>query len=408
MKIVLSHPTANANVRAILNGFLTNEVLHSFHTSIASFPNNIWDTLSKLSAFKEFNRRAFDKNLAPLTTMYPLKEVGRMVSNKVGLSLFTQHEVGQFSVDAIYKYHDKKVANALNKRKKVTHVYGYEDGVLETFKVAKQLGIKCIYDLPIAYWATGRQLMQEEAERLPAWANTMVGGIKDSQQKLDRKTQELELADSIVVASKFVKDSLPELKINQQVIMSPFGSPQSIIPINFTSKATNKPLRVLFAGSMGQRKGLADLLQACSLLNTTAIELVIMGSLIEPLSFYQSFYPNLVYEPSRPHQDVLALMRSCDVFCLPSIVEGRALVMQEAMSQGLPIIITPNTGGEDLVIDNTTGFLIPIRSPEKIAAVLEWCLENRAAVVAMGHNAMLHAQTYTWKAYVNGIINSII
>ncbi len=35
-------------------------------------------------------------------------------------------------------------------------------------------------------------------------------------------------------------------------------------------------------------------------------------------------------------------MQSCDVLVLPSIVEGRALVQQEAMACGLPVIATKN------------------------------------------------------------------
>ena len=41
-------------------------------------------------------------------------------------------------------------------------------------------------------------------------------------------------------------------------------------------------------------------------------------------------------------------MQDCDVLVLLSLVEGRALVQQEAMANGLPLIITENTGGEDL------------------------------------------------------------
>jgi glycosyltransferase involved in cell wall biosynthesis len=101
-------------------------------------------------------------------------------------------------------------------------------------------------------------------------------------------------------------------------------------------------------------------------------------------------------------------MQTCDVFCLPSIVEGRALVMQEAMSQGLPLIITPNTGGEDLIKqDGSTGFLVPIRSPEIIAEKLHWMLDNRAATMEMGQKAKQYAAEYTWKKYGNGIINAI-
>jgi glycosyltransferase involved in cell wall biosynthesis len=92
-------------------------------------------------------------------------------------------------------------------------------------------------------------------------------------------------------------------------------------------------------------------------------------------------------------------MRTCDVFCLPSIVEGRALVMQEAMSQGLPLLITPNTGGEDLVEEGRTGFLVPIRSPEAIAEKLTWFLNNRAAIPEMGYLAQQQAARYTWESY---------
>src|SRR5690606_39238450 len=94
----------------------------------------------------------------------------------------------------------------------------------------------------------------------------------------------------------------------------------------------------------------------------------VLGSMQSSFDFYKDkIKRGFIYEKGRPHEEVLKLMKSCDVFCLPSIVEGRALVMQEAMSQGLPLIITPNTGGEDLIKNGETGFLVPIRSPEVIA-----------------------------------------
>jgi glycosyltransferase involved in cell wall biosynthesis len=100
-------------------------------------------------------------------------------------------------------------------------------------------------------------------------------------------------------------------------------------------------------------------------------------------------------------------MQSCDVFCLPSIAEGRALVIQEAMSQGLPIIITPNTGGEDLVIEGNTGFLVPIRSPEKIAEKINWFAENRDQIPEMGMKARELAETLSWQKYGDRIVSGI-
>ncbi|RZJ99821.1 MAG: glycosyltransferase, partial [Flavobacterium sp.] len=276
----------------------------------------------------------------------------------------------------------------------------------------KKLGLKCIYDLPIAYWQTLRNLLHEEAERMPAWKTTLGGGIKDSKEKLDRKTQELELADVVIGPGQFVLDSLPQWAGHKKVIMSPFGSPEKRIT-TFSDKEEHstsqleRPLRILFVGSMSQRKGLGDLMEGMCRVKSKNVELVVMGSLLDSMHFYRSQFPAFIYEPGRSHEQVLKLMRTCDVLCLPSIVEGRALVMQEAMSQGLPLIITPNTGGADLIKEGETGFLVPIRSPEVIAEKIEWFASNRNRIEEMGSAAMEHASEYTWRKYALTILREL-
>jgi len=319
------------------------------------------------------------------------------------------HETGPFCIDQIYRTLDWHVATNLNIAQKegVTAVYAYEDGALEIFEQAKKLGLLCIYDLPIAYWETGRKLLLEEADRLPQWAPTLGGGITDSAIKLERKRRELELADVVVGPGSFVLDSLPEWSADKIKIMSPFGSPVSYVSLGLKDKNQDGPLRVLFVGSMGQRKCLGDLFEAIKLLDGANVELVVLGSLLAPMDFYREQLSNFTYEPVRSHNEVLELMRTCDVFCLPSIVEGRALVIQEAMSQGLPIIITSNTGGEDLVINGETGFLVPIRSAEAIAEKIKWFVDNRDQIAAMGEKAAIHAQAYTWENYSSNIVEQL-
>lgn len=412
--ILLSHPTGNANVRGILKGLVSEKMLQNFYTSVAAYPGNIWHSLGDIQSLSEFRKRSFDTSIQPYTEMYPWYELGRMMSKKFKFNHFLTHESGLFSVDSSYQAFDQFVANALSKKNNLLPkvVYAYEDGALETFKAAKRLGITCVYDLPIAYWETGRRLMKEEADRLPKWAPTLGGGIKDSEFKLLRKEKELELADVVVGPGSFVMDSLPDWSKNKKKIVSPFGSPNSIsIDSNSEntnkSNANNKKLRVLFVGSMGQRKGLGDLFKAMQLLNNPNIELVVLGSLLAPMEFYKNAFPNFIYEPVRSHPEILKFMRTCDVLCLPSIVEGRALVMQEAMSQGLPIIITPNTGGADLIIENETGFLIPIRNASMIAEKINWFFENRNHLEYMGESAKKHASTYTWVNYAKTIVDEL-
>lgn len=410
--IILSHPTSNNNVRHLVNGLIDNNLLLKFYTSVAIFPDSYLFELSRLPSFSMLQRRSFDVKLRPYTKTWPIFELSRLISIKMNLSFLNRYEKGLFSIDSVYRSLDRHVSNKLVDAKinSASLVYSYEDGALFTFEKAKSIGMETCYELPIAYWETLRRLLLEEAERLPQWKAT-IGGIKDSDEKLQRKRRELELADNIVVPSKFVQDSLPLWTQGKRIIMAPFGSP----PINNIQyneeermpKATTKPLKVLFVGSMSQRKGLGDLFAAFRLLNRTDIELVVMGSMQAPIEFYKGEFSRFRFEPGRPNNEVLELMRSCDIFCLPSIVEGRALVMQEAMSQGLPLIITPNTGGEDLIIEGKTGFLVPIRSPELIAEKLNWCIENRQEIKEMGKFAQQHAAKYTWENYSQKIVNSL-
>ncbi len=164
---------------------------------------------------------------------------------------------------------------------------------------------------------------------------------------------------------------------------------------------------MLFAGSLTQRKGLADVFAAMKLVKRHDVELVLMGSPIAPMEFYRSQYRDFTYMTTRPHHEVLELMQSCDVLVLPSIAEGRALVQQEAMANGLPLIITPNTGGQDLIVEGETGFLVPIRRPEKIAERIAWLADHREALPEMRRAAIEKADAYPWQRYSEIILDSL-
>lgn len=408
--IILSHPTGNQFVRSILTELNNQKLLSKFHTSIAVYPDTFLEVLSNLKSLGEIKRRQFNPVLKDFTTMHLSREFGRLFLSKSGINLFNKHEVGFFSVDAVFQEIDKKASKDITVKKNIKAIYAYEDAAFASFSKAKKEGIFCIYDLPIAYWETLRSFLVYEAERLPEWSVTLRGGIRDSAQKLERKSKELEMADMVVIPSGFVQDSLPSWATNKQVVISPFGTPSNFSDFQeFNQQQSTRlgPVRVLFVGSMSQRKGLADLFEAIRLLPKGSVELVVMGSLQTSFAFYKNQHVDFIYEPGRPHEEVLKLMRSCDIFCLPSIVEGRALVMQEAMSQGLPLIITPNTGGADLVIEGETGFLVPIRRPDIIAEKINWFVENRTQILQMGENARLHAKKYTWDNYSKTIVNSI-
>jgi glycosyltransferase involved in cell wall biosynthesis len=405
--ILAVHPFGNANVRAVLAALDRSDRLAMFLTALG------WSSTSPiLQALPhhlrgEVSRRSYDLPHYKIRT-HPSREIVRLLAGKLGLRSLTKHETGWASIDRVWTGLDRVAAEYLEQnreRLRIDAVYAYEDCALHSFETAQRLGVRRIYDLPIAYWETAQRLLRAEAQRYPEWEPTL-GGTRDSPEKLARKKQELDLAETVICPSAFVLDSLPEAtRLAKKCVVAPFGSPSDWS--DESPRTYEKPLRFLFAGALSQRKGLADLFAAMKLVNSRDAELVVMGSAILPMEFYRRQFSDFIYEPPRSHEAVLRLMRSCDVLVLPSIVEGRALVQQEAMACGLPIIVTRNAGGEDLVLEGQSGFLVPAGSPAAIAEKIEWFLANRARLPGMSAAARAKAAELTWHTYGEQILHAI-
>ena len=156
-----------------------------------------------------------------------------------------------------------------------------------------------------------------------------------------------------------------------------------------------------------ERKSCELQLAAMKLLNRADVELIVLGTPLLPLAFYQRDYPGFVYEAVRPHRAVRQLMLTCDVLVLPSIVEGRAMVQMEALSCGLPIIVTPNAGAEDLIEQQRTGFLVPIRAPERLAEIIGWIADHPEWVDDVRPAVLEKARQSGWDRYTRKILAAV-
>ena len=396
---LISHPTGNTFVHALLQELESRDLLNTFHTTLAASTlpsplNRLLPTLGKKRNYPVPTNRIHS---------HPIYEVFRLTSG-----LLSSHERRRRLTDNTYKYLDRAVAKALPlSRAQIVHAY--EDGALQTFRTAKALGVLRSYELPIAHWRTARRLLSEEAERYPDWEPTLET-TREPEEKLHRKDEELHLADLVTCPSPFVLNSIPEVIRNTKpCLLAPFGSPSPTNPRTTCLQRNNSlrsPLKVLFVGSMSQRKGLADLFAAFNLLDQKNFHLTIIGAPTLPLSFYRSKLSNFTHLSPMPRPQVLAAMREQDILALPSIVEGRALVQQEALSCGLPLLVTSNAGGDDLVEEERTGFLLPIRTPEAIAEKLEWFHLNKRRIFDMRHQCQAKSNEYSWNHYADMIINS--
>ena len=396
--ILLSHPTANQNVRQTALAFAEAGLLEEFWTCLNWQQGGLLDRSLSFSPHlqNELRRRSFPAELAPFIRTHSWREWGRQIAGQLGWRLLTRDERGLFSVDAVYLSLDRRVAKRLATSLTIKAVYAYDAGALATFRAAKKRGLKCIYEHPTVYWRIVRQYQREEAELHPEWAPTL-GALADSEEKLARKDEELALADLVITASTFAKESVaraPGLKASIRVV--PYGTRPATVSL--ARGPGSGKLRVLFVGALSQAKGLGYLLEAVTHIGPE-IEFTLIGRRISPAVPAPSVLDKHRWIPSLPHNELLEEMSRHDVLVLPSLHEGFGLVMTEAMGQGLVVITTPHTAGPDLITDGADGFLVPIRSSEAIEETLALLLRDRDRLKTMQEAARRKALAWTWENY---------
>jgi glycosyltransferase involved in cell wall biosynthesis len=408
MKILVSHPTLNANAKAVISGFIKQNIIYRLYTSVAIFPGQFLFYLGKIEVLRDFKRRQLSQLWQPYTKAYAFYELGRLLASKLKIKKLLTHEKSIFCIDNVYHKHDRWVALSLKKaqRQGLTTVYAYEDGALATFREAKELGIVRVYDLPIGYWKSARLLLQKELDNNPAWASTLTG-FKDSAQKLARKDQELALADTIFVASTFTKKTLEDYpgKLSEIKVI-PYGFPE-VTSDKIYAPLINRKLKVLFVGGLSQRKGLSYLFEAIEGLEAKASLTVVGKKSVGDCNALNEALAKHNWIPSMPHNEILECMQSHDILVFPSLFEGFGLVITEAMSQGTPVITTERTAGPDLISHGVDGWLVEAASSNAIKEVLLSVIEKPVLLEQTGLAAQKKAQTRPWSVYSQEMAESL-
>ncbi len=395
--IVVVHPTGNQNSRQAALAAYEAACLDQFITALSVRANRLPWSLLPRSLHQEFSRRDFQE-FAPgrANGVAPARELIRLLAPRLRWRSATTHESGWACIDAVYQAVDRAAARHLQRARKVSAVHAYEDGALASLAAAHSRGGHAFYELPIGYWREHRRLCAEEAERAPAWASTWTADA-DSPAKCARKDEELAHCDTVIVPGRFVQQTLASAPIqSKRVVVIPYGCPA---PIAFAERKwySGGPLKILFAGGLSQRKGLSYLLEAARPFGASVSLSIIGGG--PGAAVIREQMPTAKLLGTMPHTEVLAQMRLHDVFVFPSLFEGFALVIPEALAQGLPVIATPNAGSSDLLDGTAAGHVVPIRDSQAISAHIESMLSNPSLVPTMARAALHIAERHSWSGY---------
>lgn len=286
-------------------------------------------------------------------------------------------------------------------------VYGYNSAAREILMEAKNMDVITILDQTIAPKFLETGIIQETRRQFPGWDDGEVPA--SARAYAEREADEWQLADIILCGSAFVRDALLARGISGakcRIVPTGGVSQARVKPLPIIPYDGKRPLRVLFVGSVSLRKGIHVLCKAFEGIPDAAAQCRVVGALhVNHERLYKAAPSAIEFVGLVPHSNIEKHYQWADVFCLPSLCEGSAMVTYEALAYGLPLIVTPNTGA--IIRHNQEGLIIRPQNPEDLREAVLTLAENPDILEAMAHNTRSCAAEISFSAYARRLIDAV-
>ncbi len=241
---------------------------------------------------------------------------------------------------------------------------------LATFRAARKLGVPTVLNHatgPVREWV---RIMRPEYARVGL---KLEDAAPYDAAYFAREDEEYALTDWHCAASTIVRDQLITAGIaREQIWVVPYGADEREF---FPAPEPPRDFRIIFAGQVGLRKGLKTLLDALTLAGreTWRVDFygAVLGEARPDLDAYRGRTPLAFHGPVSQAQ-LGEAFRSSSVLVLPSLEEGFGLVVPQALSCGVPCIVSDRTGARDLIRPGENGSIVPTQNPSALAAELAW------------------------------------
>lgn len=395
MKVILSH-AGKQHSYYIAKSLYQLGLLKQFYTS--SYINSgLLQDLVKKSGNTFWSRRFLEGLPPALVTSNWRFEIKELVYAKL-------HGKGVKTLNAVYE-RDEKFDSYMSK--KISGItadvfWGFQGSSLQSLKAANSKGMASICELSTGHVIEAVKLLGEEAQLHPEWADSF-DNLTFPSHYMKRLEEEPHVARYVIAASEFTKKTLKKAGVSAHKIFNlPLGFDLQKVPydLNSFSAGSNRPLRLLYAGRITQRKGIAYMLEAMKAFNKRHVELHMIGFVHgsgQGLKPYKGLYH---LHPAISQEQLFRQYSQFDALILPSLFEGFGLVIIEALAAGLPVITTPNTIGADVIKNDVNGYLVPIRDVGAIEkAITSLCSKSTDELLQMRVSARESALNMSWSTY---------
>jgi glycosyltransferase involved in cell wall biosynthesis len=223
----------------------------------------------------------------------------------------------------------------------------------------------------------------------------LFGRVRSPQRKImSRQLEEIGQTHYILAPSRWVKDSYVSQGYDaDKIFVLPYAGNNSNFPLK-TKYEVNSRLRLIVVAGVTPRKGHHKLLEAIALTGLS-ITVIFAGSIdTEFAKILKKRWPKLLIEflGKVSHLELGNLLTSCDIFCLPSLEEGLAVSICEAMAVGLPVIASDQSGAGELIENGKNGFLYDCHAICSLCKIILDLSNNEGLRRSIGQNAQLHMQ----------------
>lgn len=163
-------------------------------------------------------------------------------------------------------------------------------------------------------------------------------------------------------------------------IVEVIKNPVKPIETTGASVSLNK-LSIFYAGTISETKGVGDLIDACRILRKKGLSVSLRlagkggsycNKLRQELERENGEWCEFSGKLSR--QEVYRGYRAANVCCFPSWWENMPMVVLESMSLGTIVVSTDAGGTKEIIHNGIDGFIVPRKSPQKLADTLEKAL----------------------------------
>jgi len=150
---------------------------------------------------------------------------------------------------------------------------------------------------------------------------------------------------------------------------------------------------ILCVAQLFRRKGIFEYLEAarqiCAQRNDVCFLLAGRGPMYDPLQTrIQTYQLHDHFRLLGWREDVPRLMQAADLFVLPTYYfEGLPVAILEAMACAKPVIATQHRGCQDTVVQNQTGYLVPVKQIPSLVEKINFLLDNDPLRRQFGLNA---------------------